>query len=91
MSSISGITPPPGKHYFHGSWNPTTGHRDNNETFSVAVFQWWANAEGKCKRLPCIIRVKGRVDAPDRVYTKALELCLQLDAGGRVSAKSVTA
>lgn len=69
-----------GKHDYDGSYAPGNSwyHPD---TFSVGIFKWVPRLDGKPKRSPVIIRVKGFFDYPRAVHRVANELCEKLDNG----------
>lgn len=51
-------------------------------TISTGIFKWQLKASGKyLKRSAVIVRVKGSRENLDKIYEKAREICLQLDAG----------
>jgi hypothetical protein len=59
--------------------------------FSVACFQWLPKAKGGLKRGRCVVRVFGPTSRPDLVYSKATEICNQLNAGTYAGPKNVRA
>jgi hypothetical protein len=72
---------PAGTHAFYGACAPLEGFRDTTETFSVGCFEWIPASNGKTKRGPVKVRVKGFCDEPEVVYSYAAYVCEKLDAG----------
>ena len=77
------------KHGFDGSCKPGGGQWFNNQTFSVGIFQWLPKSVGKgLKRSAVKYRVKGHCDVAEKVYSRASEICIQLDSGQTLTKKS---
>lgn len=59
-------------------------------TFSVGVFPWVLSSNGKfLKKGKAKVRVSGMSEQPQKVYDKALEIALELDAGTYKGPKNV--
>ena len=82
------------KHDYSGSCAPQYAGQQvltMQNTFSVGIFQWLPKASGKgLKKSAVIVRVKGYISEPEKVYQKAKEICLQLDNGLYKGKKSVS-
>lgn len=83
-----------GKHAFEGGCAPGSDGMlkySIQETFSLGIFQWVPKSSGKgCKRSAVKVRVKGAVDKPSAVYSKAGEIVAALDAGTYTGPKNVS-
>ena len=92
--ALSEQTPEPkaNHHGFDGSCAPTAPKGWEGQIgFSVGVFEWLPKSGGKgLKRSAVKIRVKGFVRDAEKVYARARELCLALDAGQPIKQKSFT-
>lgn len=82
-----------GHHDYSGACAPRpSGPRwASQRIFSVGVFKWVRKARGKgLKKSAVVYRVSGSVDAPEKVYQRAEEVCDLLDGGTTFDKKSGT-
>lgn len=79
------------KHGYSGSCDPSKTNW-SFKTFSVGIFQWVPRSSGEgFKKGKVLVRVEGFTNDPEKVYSKAQEICEQLDKGTYNGKKSVTA
>jgi hypothetical protein len=82
------------KHDYSGSCSPQYAGQQvlsSQNTFSVGIFQWLPKSSGKgLKKSAVIVRVKGYISEPEKVYQKAKDICTQLDEGTYKGKKTVS-
>jgi len=76
-----------GKHWYSGVYSSVGPMRNSVcNTFSVGIFKWVKKKSGPgFKKSAVIYRVKGRLSQPDRVYTRAYNICLMMDNGNWIA------